>query len=421
MKVLLVGGGGREHALAWRISQEGEHRIFSAPGNPGMATVGENIDLTPDRIGEMADFAREQGIDVTIVGPEAPLIDGIVDEFIARGLRVFGPKRAAARIEGSKVFAKNLMRRHKIPTADYAVFDDPNDARAYVERKGAPIVLKADGAAAGKGVLICKDLRAAYDAIEQIMEARVFGAAGDRVVVEEFMVGQEMSLLFFTDGATVVPLEPARDYKAARDGDEGPNTGGMGCYSPVPLVDDALRSETLERIVKPTIQGMLGEGIRFRGILYVGLMLTNRGLQVLEFNARFGDPETQVQMPRLDTPLIEILQACSSGRLDEVDVRWKSDAAVCVVMTAEGYPGRYERGRAITGIPEAEADEGVVVFHAGTKMVGGELVTDGGRVLGVTATGPTVAAARDRAYRATAKIAFDGAAYRKDIATAVSH
>ncbi|MBP7561478.1 MAG: phosphoribosylamine--glycine ligase, partial [Armatimonadetes bacterium] len=371
--------------------------------------------------GEMADFAREQGIDVTIVGPEAPLIDGIVDEFIARGLRVFGPKRAAARIEGSKVFAKNLMRRHKIPTADYAVFDDPNDARAYVERKGAPIVLKADGAAAGKGVLICKDLRAAYDAIEQIMEARVFGAAGDRVVVEEFMVGQEMSLLFFTDGATVVPLEPARDYKAARDGDEGPNTGGMGCYSPVPLVDDALRSETLERIVKPTIQGMLGEGIRFRGILYVGLMLTNRGLQVLEFNARFGDPETQVQMPRLDTPLIEILQACSSGRLDEVDVRWKSDAAVCVVMTAEGYPGRYERGRAITGIPEAEADEGVVVFHAGTKMAGGELVTDGGRVLGVTATGPTVAAARDRAYRATAKIAFDGAAYRKDIATAVSH
>jgi phosphoribosylamine--glycine ligase len=421
MKVLLVGGGGREHALAWRISQEGEHRIFSAPGNPGMATVSENIDLTPDRIGEMADFAREQGIDVTIVGPEAPLIDGIVDEFIARGLRVFGPKRAAARIEGSKVFAKNLMRRHKIPTADYAVFDDPNDARAYVERKGAPIVLKADGAAAGKGVLICKDLRAAYDAIEQIMEARVFGAAGDRVVVEEFMVGQEMSLLFFTDGATVVPLEPARDYKAARDGDEGPNTGGMGCYSPVPLVDDALRSETLERIVKPTIQGMLGEGIRFRGILYVGLMLTNRGLQVLEFNARFGDPETQVQMPRLDTPLIEILQACSSGRLDEVDVRWKSDAAVCVVMTAEGYPGRYERGRAITGIPEAEADEGVVVFHAGTKMAGGELVTDGGRVLGVTATGPTVAAARDRAYRATAKIAFDGAAYRKDIATAVSH
>ncbi len=386
-----------------------------------MATVGENIDLTPDRIGEMADFAREQGIDVTIVGPEAPLIDGIVDEFIARGLRVFGPKRAAARIEGSKVFAKNLMRRHKIPTADYAVFDDPNDARAYVERKGAPIVLKADGAAAGKGVLICKDLRAAYDAIEQIMEARVFGAAGDRVVVEEFMVGQEMSLLFFTDGATVVPLEPARDYKAARDGDEGPNTGGMGCYSPVPLVDDALRSETLERIVKPTIQGMLGEGIRFRGILYVGLMLTNRGLQVLEFNARFGDPETQVQMPRLDTPLIEILQACSSGRLDEVDVRWKSDAAVCVVMTAEGYPGRYERGRAITGILEAEADEGVVVFHAGTKMAGGELVTDGGRVLGVTATGPTVAAARDRAYRATAKIAFDGAAYRKDIATAVSH
>lgn len=421
MKVLLVGGGGREHALAWRISQEGEHRIFCAPGNPGMATVGENVDLTPDRIGEMADFAREQGIDVTIVGPEAPLIDGIVDEFIARGLRVFGPKRAAARIEGSKVFAKNLMRRHKIPTADYAVFDDPNDARAYVERKGAPIVLKADGAAAGKGVLICKDLGAAYDAIEQIMEARVFGAAGDRVVVEEFMVGQEMSLLFFTDGATVVPLEPARDYKAARDGDEGPNTGGMGCYSPVPLVDDALRSETLECIVKPTIQGMLGEGIRFRGILYVGLMLTNKGLQVLEFNARFGDPETQVQMPRLDTPLIEILQACSSGRLDEVDVRWKSDAAVCVVMTAEGYPGRYERGRVITGIPEAEADEDVVVFHAGTKTADGELITDGGRVLGVTATGPTVGAARDRAYQATAKIAFHGAQYRKDIATAVSN
>jgi phosphoribosylamine--glycine ligase len=421
MKVLVVGGGGREHALAWRIAQEGDHQVYGAPGNPGIARIGQNVDLTVDRIGEMADFAREQGIDFTIVGPEAPLIDGMVDEFIARGLKVFGPKRAAARIEGSKVFAKNLMRRHKIPTADFDVFDNAADARTYIEKKGAPIVVKADGAAAGKGAIVCQDVRAAIDAVERIMEERVFGAAGDRLVVEEFMVGQEMSLLFFTDGETVVPLEPARDYKAARDGDEGPNTGGMGCYSPVPLVDDSLRNETMDRIVKPTIQGLLGEGIRFRGILYVGLMLTNKGLQVLEFNARFGDPETQVQMPRLDTPLIEILQACSSGRLHEIDVRWKPDAAVCVVMASGGYPGRYERGKVITGVQDAEADEGVVVFHAGTKMDNGNLLTDGGRVLGVTATGPKVADARDKAYQATARITFEGSHSRKDIAAAVSN
>jgi phosphoribosylamine--glycine ligase len=421
MKVLVVGGGGREHALAWRIAQEGDHQVYGAPGNPGIARIGQNVDLTVDRIGEMADFAREQGIDFTIVGPEAPLIDGMVDEFIARGLKVFGPKRAAARIEGSKVFAKNLMRRHKIPTADFDVFDNAADARTYIEKKGAPIVVKADGAAAGKGAIVCQDVRAAIDAVERIMEERVFGAAGDRLVVEEFMVGQEMSLLFFTDGETVVPLEPARDYKAARDGDEGPNTGGMGCYSPVPLVDDSLRNETMDRIVKPTIQGLLGEGIRFRGILYVGLMLTNKGLQVLEFNARFGDPETQVQMPRLDTPLIEILQACSSGRLHEIDVRWKPDAAVCVVMASGGYPGRYERGKVITGVQDAEADEGVVVFHAGTKMDNGNLLTDGGRVLGVTATGPKVADARDNAYQATARITFEGSHSRKDIAAAVSN
>ncbi|MBD3175002.1 MAG: phosphoribosylamine--glycine ligase [Armatimonadia bacterium] len=421
MKVLVVGGGGREHALAWRIAQEGDHRVYGAPGNPGIARIGQNVDLTVDRIGEMADFAREQGIDFTIVGPEAPLIDGMVDEFIARGLKVFGPKRAAARIEGSKVFAKNLMRRHKIPTADFDIFDNAADARTYIEKKGAPIVVKADGAAAGKGAIVCQDVPAALDAVERIMEERVFGSAGDRLVVEEFMVGQEMSLLFFTDGETVVPLEPARDYKAARDGDEGPNTGGMGCYSPVPLVDDSLRNETMDRIVKPTIQGLLGEGIRFRGILYVGLMLTNKGLQVLEFNARFGDPETQVQMPRLDTPLIEILQACSSGRLHEIDVRWKTDAAVCVVMASGGYPGRYERGKVITGVQDAEADEGVVVFHAGTKMDNGNLLSDGGRVLGVTAAGPKVADARDKAYQATARIHFEGSHSRKDIAAAVSN
>lgn len=419
MKVLLVGGGGREHALAWRISQDGGHRIYCTPGNPGTARVGENVGIAPDRIGEIADLARQQGIDFTIVGPEAPLIEGIVDEFIARGLRVFGPKRAAARIEGSKVFAKNLMRRHKIPTADFAVFDQPAEARAYIEKKGAPIVVKADGAAAGKGAIVCKDVRSALDAVERIMEQRIFGSAGDRVVVEEFMVGQEMSLLFLTDGETVVPLDPARDYKAVGDGDEGPNTGGMGCYSPVPLVDDSLQRETLERIVRPTIQGMLGEGIRFRGVLYVGLMLTNRGLQVLEYNARFGDPETQVQMPRLATPLVDVLQACSEGRLQEIDVRWRPEAAVCVVMAAEGYPGRYVRGRSITGIEEAEGQEGVVVFHAGTKVDNGDLVTDGGRVLGVTAIGSSIAGARDRAYAAVARIRFDGAHYRRDIAAAI--
>jgi phosphoribosylamine--glycine ligase len=420
MKVLVVGGGGREHALAWKVVREGGHTILAAPPNAGLARLGEPVGIAAGRVAELADYARANAVDFTIVGPEAPLIDGVVDEFIARGLRVFGPKRAAARIEGSKVFAKNLMRRHRIPTGDFDVFDDPGDAKRYIRKKGAPIVVKADGIAAGKGVIVADTVAAALEAVESIMEERVFGDAGERVVVEEKLVGPEISLLFFTDGETVEPLCPARDYKAVGDGDVGPNTGGMGCYSPVPLVDDALIAEATERVVRPTIRALLHEGARYRGVLYTGLILTNTGLRVLEFNARFGDPETQVQMPRLATPLVEILQACGEGRLAEVPVRWHDNAAVCVVMCSQGYPGSYKRGMAISGLDEADALPDTTVFHAGTRLDGESVVTSGGRVLGVTGTGPTLKAARSRAYEAVAAIRFDGAFCRRDIADSVA-
>jgi len=420
MRVLIVGGGGREHALGWKIAQDGGSTIYSAPGNAGLAELGPTVDIPPERIGELADFARENAIDCTVVGPEIPLIEGIVDEFLARGIRVFGPRRAAARIEGSKIFAKNLMRRHKIPTADFDVFDDAQDAHRYIDKKGAPIVVKADGAAAGKGVIVAEDTATAHEAVAMMMEEKALGAAGLRVVIEERLIGQEMSLLFFTDGEEVSPLAPARDYKRVGDGDTGPNTGGMGCYSPVPFLNGDLMTDVLERITRPTIQALRLEGIRYRGVLYVGIILTNRGLKILEYNARFGDPETQVQMPRLETPLIEILEACSSGRLREVDIRWRDNAAACVVMAAGGYPGRYERGKVITGLRDAAEVDEAVVFHAGTKLDCGNVVTNGGRVLGVTAAGPDLPEARQRAYRAVSRIAFGGAFWRKDVALGIT-
>lgn len=419
MKILIVGGGGREHALAWRMRSDGQCTIYSAPGNAGLAALGHLVKHSPSEISELADLAQAEGIDLTVVGPEAPLVDGIVDEFIARGLAVFGPRRAAARLEGSKVFAKNLMRRHRIPTADYDVFEDPADARRFIEAKGAPIVVKADGLAAGKGVIVAPDVPTALGAVEAIMERKDFGPAGDRVVIEERLVGQELSLLAFTDGETIVPLAPARDYKPVGDGDTGPNTGGMGCYSPVPLVGEALVREAVERVIRPTVNALRTEGIRYRGVLYCGLMLTKEGMKVLEYNCRFGDPETQVQMPRLATPLVEVLQACSEGRLSEVPVRWADNAAVCVVMAAAGYPGAYERGKPIRGLDEAARPPHTMVFHAGTELRGAEVVTSGGRVLGVTAVGDDVPAARERAYAAVGRISYDGACYRRDIAAAV--
>ncbi len=420
MRVLIVGGGGREHALAWRIARDGDHKLFSAPGNAGLAELGEVVPIEGTQVTELADFAAEHRIDYTIVGPEAPLVAGLVDEFVGRGLSISGPKRGAARIEGSKVFAKNLMRRHRIPTAEFEVFDDPQAARRYVEAQGGPIVVKADGLAAGKGVVVSRDTREALQAIEDIMEARVYGDAGSRVVVEQCLVGQEISVLVFTDGEVVVPLVPARDHKPAYDGDRGPNTGGMGCFSPVPLVDEGVLAEALERAARPTVAGLRSEGIRYRGVLYIGMILTSEGLKVLEYNARFGDPETQVQMPRLDTPLIEILQACSEGRLHELPVYWRNNAAVAVVLAAEGYPGGYEKGKPIRGLEEAGADEDTVVFHAGTALRDGEVVTTGGRVLAVTGVGDDLAQARARAYAGVARIEFDGAWYRTDIAGSVA-
>lgn len=418
MRVLIVGGGGREHALAWRVARDG-HTVYSAPGNAGLAGIGELVPIEGTQVSDLAEFARGNRIDYTIVGPEAPLVAGLVDEFLGQGLAISGPKRAAARVEGSKVFAKNLMRRHRIPTADFDVFDDPADARRFIEARGAPIVIKADGLAAGKGVIVARDKATALQAVEDIMEARVYGDAGRRIVVEQCLTGQEISVLVFTDGEAVVPLVPARDYKPAYDGDLGPNTGGMGCFSPVPLVDDSFLAEALEKAARPTVAALRSEGVRYRGVLYIGMMVTNDGLKVLEYNARFGDPETQVQMPRLDTPLVEILQACSEGRLDEVPVRWKSDAAVAVVVAAEGYPGRYGKGRPIAGLDKAAAVDGAFVFHAGTALEGDETVTAGGRVLAVTGVGADLAEARKRAYAGVAEISFAGAWHRKDIAATV--
>jgi phosphoribosylamine---glycine ligase len=419
MRVLIVGGGGREHALGWCVARDG-HTVYAAPGNAGLASVGELVPIEGTQVADLADFARANRIDYTIVGPEAPLVAGLVDEFLAQGLSISGPKRGAARVEGSKVFSKNLMRRHRIPTADFDVFDDPADARRFIEARGAPIVVKADGLAAGKGVIVARDKQTALQAVEDIMEARVYGDAGRRIVVEQLLTGQEVSVLVFTDGETVVPLVPARDHKPAYDGDLGPNTGGMGCFSPVPLVDDSFLAEALEKAARPTVAALRSEGVRYRGVLYVGMMITNDGLKVLEYNARFGDPETQVQLPRLDTPLVEILQACSEGRLDEVPVRWKNNAAVAVVVAAEGYPGRYEKGRPIGGLDKAAAVEGALVFHAGTAIEDGQTVTSGGRVLAVTGVGADISEARKRAYAGAAEISFAGAWYRKDIAATVS-
>lgn len=419
MRILLIGGGGREHALAWKLAQSDKvEKIFAAPGNPGIAMLKKCscIDLKLDDLEKIADYAEEESIDLTVVGPEATLVAGIADVFKRRGLPVFGPSKAAAQLEGSKAFSKELMAKYNIPTAFFKICEDMETAKAYVKEKGAPIVVKADGLAAGKGVVVAMTEAEALEAIEEMMGDHKFGNAGARVVLEEYMEGEEASLLAFTDGKTVVPMLAAQDHKRIFDNDKGPNTGGMGTYAPAPVMTDILRLKATERILKPVVAAMAKEGTPYQGCLYAGLMIKDDVIKVVEFNCRFGDPETQVVLPLLESDLAEIMLACATGTLDQADVAWSDKAAVCVVMASGGYPESYETGKAIIGLAEAGAQENTVVFHAGTKKAGNDIVTAGGRVLGVTAVDDNIRAARDRAYAAVENIKFDGAFYRKDIA-----
>jgi phosphoribosylamine--glycine ligase len=416
MKILLVGGGGREHALAWRLAASpGVERLWVAPGNPGIARHATCVEVSVDAHDDLLALAERERVDLVVVGPEAPLVAGFADRAAARGVRVLGPRAQAARLEGSKAFAKGLMARHGIPTGRFAAFDDPAEARRYCRQVGAPLVVKADGLAAGKGVIVCRTLDEADAAVRACMEARVFGAAGAVVVVEEFLTGDEVSFFALANGATAVPLAAAQDHKPVFDDDRGPNTGGMGAYSPVPGIDATLERRMMETIVTPIIEALAKEGAPYRGVLFVGLMMTAGGPKVLEFNCRFGDPECQALMARLESDLPPLLLAAARGEAFTAPISWRPEAAVCVTLTSGGYPGRYATGVPIDGLDAAEAVPGVRVFHAGTAERDGKLVTAGGRVLGVTATAPALAQAVQRAYEAVGRIRFDGLHYRRDI------
>jgi len=416
MKVLVIGGGGREHALAWKLSKSPlVTKVYIAPGNPGTESVGENVLIPAENIAELKAFAIREKVDLTVVGPELPLTLGIADEFAAAGLKVFGPSRKAAEIEGSKIFSKELMQKYGIPTGYFKKFDNPEFARAYVETHEPPFVVKADGLAAGKGVIICQTRDEAFSAIGLIMDAKAFGKAGSHIIIEEFLTGEEASLLAITDGKTVVPLAPAQDHKAIFDGDKGPNTGGMGAYSPAPVISPKVAGELMESVMRPTVRAMEKEGRPYKGVLYAGIMMTEKGPKVLEFNCRFGDPETQPIMMRLEDDLFTVLMAAVDGKLEGMELHWSPKTAVCVVMSAMGYPGEYLKGSAIEGLADAAGLEGVVVFHAGTATNRGRVVTSGGRVLGVTALGDTTRDAIEKAYRAVDRISWEGAYWRKDI------
>ncbi len=415
MKVLVVGGGAREHALAWKLSQsEKVSELYVAPGNAGTSVIATNLGVSATDIDGLCKAAREKTIGLAVVGPEAPLAGGLVDRLEALGIPAFGPRKDAALIETSKVFAKELMHRHGIPCGGDRVFTDFEAARKYTEGLQPPLVVKADGLAAGKGVIVAESRDDALKALSDMMQAKVFGGAGDRVIVEECLVGRETSLLAFTDGESVIPLIPARDYKRAHDGDAGPNTGGMGAYAPPPFLTPDLRDEIVRTILKPVVRALNEEGRDYRGVVYAGIMLTSEGPKVLEFNARFGDPETQVQLPMLKTDLVEIMMATIEGGLDKTDVEWKDGACVGVVLASGGYPGKYRDGLPVSGL--TDLDEDVAVFHAGTKKTDGEIVTSGGRVATVVASGSSVAEAREKAYANVRRIRFEGCHYRTDIA-----
>ena len=417
MRILVIGGGGREHALVWKLAQSPKvDKIFVCPGNPGMKNLAECVALPLTDLEAVADFAEKESVALTVVGPEATLVAGIVDVFNKRDLAIFGPTAAAAEIEGSKAFSKQLMAKYGIPTAFFKICEDIDTAKAYIKEKGAPIVVKADGLAAGKGVVVAMTEAEALAAVDDIMGDLKFGGAGARVVLEEYMEGEEASLLAFTDGDTIVPMVAAQDHKRVYDADEGPNTGGMGAYAPAPVMTDKLKEKCVELVLKPTIAAMKAEGRKYQGCLYAGLMIKDDDIKVVEFNARFGDPETQVVLPLLASDLVEVMLACAQGRLHEVEVEWADAATVCVVMASGGYPGSYDQGLPITGLEEAGALADTIVFHAGTKETGDAIVTAGGRVLGVTATGSDIRAAKDKAYAAVEQINFKDAHYRHDIA-----
>ena len=416
MQVLVIGGGGREHALVWKIKQSPQvKKIYCAPGNAGTGEIAENIAIAADDIKSLLEFALQKEIGLTVVGPEQPLVMGVVDQFEEKGLRIFGPNARAAELEGSKSFAKDIMAKYGLPTAEYKTFSSADNAAEYIKFKDCPLVIKADGLAAGKGVLLCQTADEALAAVDSIMGKKSFGKAGNQIVVEEFLQGQEVSVLAFSDGQTVLLMDSAQDHKAAYDGDKGPNTGGMGAYSPAPVFTEIMRQKVRDQIMLPMIRAMQQEDRPFKGILYAGLMLTKTGSQVLEFNVRFGDPETQPLLVRMDSDIIPVFEACIDGTLDQCPLQWKNESSVCVVMAAEGYPGPYEKGKPISGLQNANSLPGVEVFHAGTKIQDGEVLTQGGRILGVTATGENIGTAIAKAYEAVDKIKWQGIHYRKDI------
>ena len=421
MKILIIGGGGREHAIATALKKSPlVDALYCAPGNAGIAEIASCVPIGVMEFEKLSAFAKENGIDLTVVGMDDPLVGGIVDHFESQGLTVFGPRKNAAILEGSKAFSKELMKRHGIPTAAYETFEDPEQALAYLETASYPIVLKADGLALGKGVLICQDHAEAKDGVRKIMVDKAFGDAGNRLVIEEFMTGREVSVLAFTDGTCIRTMSSAQDHKRAYDGDEGPNTGGMGTFSPSPFYTEEVDAFCKERIFQKTVDAMREEGRPFQGVLFFGLMLTKDGPKVLEYDARFGDPEAQVVLPRLKSDLTKILLACINGTLAETEVAFDDGAAVCVVIASGGYPVAYEKGKVIQGLDAFDGEEDLFCFHAGTAKKDGAVVTNGGRVLGITACAPKLAMARERAYEAVGLISFEGAFYRHDIGKELS-
>ena len=423
MKVLIVGGGGREHAIAEAVKKSNKvDKIYCAPGNAGIAQIAECVPIGVMEFDKLTDFAVKEGIDLTIVAPDDPLVAGAVDAFEAKGLKTFGPRKNAAILEGSKAFSKDLMKKYNIPTAAYENFSDADAALKYLETAKMPIVLKADGLALGKGVLICNTLEEAKDGVKQIMLDKAFGDAGNNLVIEEFMTGREVSVLSFVDGTTIKTMTSAQDHKRAKDNDEGLNTGGMGTFSPSPFYTKEIDEFCQEKIFKPTVAAMKSEGREFKGIIFFGLMLTEDGPKVLEYNARFGDPETQVVLPRMENDIIELFEACIDGTLDKVELKFKDNAAVCVVLASDGYPLKYEKGKKITGLERFETEDGYFCFHAGTKFdENGDIVTNGGRVLGVTAIGDDLKTARANAYKATEWVQFDNKYMRNDIGKAIDY
>lgn len=420
MKILVIGSGGREHALCWKIAQSPKtDKLYCAPGNAGCEEYAECVPIGAMEFEKLAAFAKEQAIDLTVVGMDDPLVGGIVDVFEREGLRIFGPRANAAILEGSKAFSKDLMKKYGIPTASYENFDDPEKALAYLETASFPIVLKADGLALGKGVLICKDLEEAKEGVRTIMLDKQFGSAGNQMVIEEFMTGREVSVLSFVDGKTIRCMTSAQDHKRALDGDQGLNTGGMGTFSPSPFYTEEVDRFCKEHIYQATVNAMRSEGREFKGVIFFGLMLTEKGPRVLEYNARFGDPETQVVLPRMKTDIVEVFEACIDGTLDQIELEFEDNAAVCVVLASGGYPVSYEKGFPIHGLENFKDKDGYYVFHAGTKKVDGQIVTSGGRVLGVTAVGEDLKTARAHAYEAVKLVSFEKAFCRSDIGKAI--